>query len=124
MMRYQIRFHLGKGQHYQHWQVKSLAGVRYYDPDKVSLTLLDCQLRNQPGTAKRIFDGENKKVCAWIDCNDFTVGNPTELEGSQVAYNPRVSPHWRDSAGKNIDGMRLEVLRTKSRSVFSNEGGE
>lgn len=118
-MRFQVRFHLGKGKHYQHWQVKCGAGVRYYDPAEVSLTMLDCQLRNQPGMAKRIFDGANKSVCAWIDCNELMIDSPEGTPpGLPVFYDPRVAPHWRNLTGGNIDGMRLEVLRTKSRSVF------
>lgn len=118
MMRYQVRFHLGAGKNYQHWQVKSLAGVQYHDPSKVSLTMLDCQLRNQPGVAKRIHGGGNKSVCAWIDCNDVIVGYRDKKPGGrEVFYNPKVAPNWRDSAGKNVDGLRLESLVTSGRRV-------
>ena len=123
MMRYQVRFHLGRGKHYQHWQVKSLGGVHYHDPNKVSLTMLDCQLRNQRGTARKIFDGANKSVCAWIDCNELIVGSPKgEPSGLPVSYNPRVAPYWRSGTGGNIDGMKIDVLRTEGRSVLATGG--
>jgi hypothetical protein len=118
MKRYQVRFHLAKGENHGKWQVKSMAGVRYYDPAAVSLTLLDCQLRNQPATAKKVYDGANKSVCAWIDCNEVLTAAPHTPPGLPVSYDPRVAPHWRNLTGGNIDGMSLSVLRTVSKSVF------
>jgi hypothetical protein len=124
MKRYQVRFHLGKGENHGKWQVKSMAGVRYYDPATVSLTLLDCQLRNQRGTAQKIFDGANKDVCAWVDCNDLLVDGATEVHGVPVSYNPRVAPHWRNGAGENIDGKRIGLLRSNGRQLVNVERGE
>ncbi len=122
MMRYQIRFHLGAGENYGKWQVKCSAGVRYFDPAKVSLTMLDCQLRNQPATAKKVYDGANKSVCAWVDCNELLVSGPVEMAGVPVSYNPKVAPHWRNLSGQNIDGKRIEVLRSIGRQmVFTGE---
>lgn len=118
MMRYQVRLHLGKGEHFGHWQVKCGAGVRYYDPAKASLTMLDCQLRNQPGTAKKIHDGGNKSVCAWVDCNELLVSGPVEMAGIRISYNPRVAPYWRNLAGQCIDNKRVDVLRTIGREVI------
>lgn len=121
-MRYQVRFHLGKGDHYQQWQVKQGSIVRYYDPAHYTLTLLDCLLRNQPAAAARIHGGENKKVCAWVECNDVIAHEPTNPVGLPVSYNPRVAPHWRNMAGMNIDGKRIEVLRSNGRQlVFTGE---
>jgi len=118
MKRYQVRFHLGAGKHCGAWQVKSMAGVRYYDPATVSLTLLDCQLRNHPSTAGKIHAGAKKAVCAWIDCNEVLTAAPHTPAGLPVSYDPRVAPHWRNLTGGNIDGMSLSVLRTVSKSVF------
>ena len=117
MMRFQVRFHLGRGKHFGWWQVKSLAGVRYY-PTTAKLTMLDCQLRNQRGAARRIHAGEDKKVCAWIDCNEVLVeASGTPATGLPVSFNPRVAPHWRNYRGADIDGRRIEVLRTNGREV-------
>lgn len=112
MKRYEVRLHLGKGENYGKWQVKSMAGVRYYDPATVSLTLLDCQLRNQRGTAQKIFDGANKDVCAWVDCNEVLVEGPSTPTGLPVSYNPRIAPHWRSFCGENIDGKGFNLLRS------------
>lgn len=124
-MRYEVRFHLGKGKNYAKWQVKSAAGVQYYDPSEVSLTLLDCQLRNQPAAARKIYEGANKNVCAWIDCNEVFVSGVVDaavlqkLGGIPVRYNPKVAPYWRNFAGEKIDGVRAEVLRTRGRTVLA-----
>jgi hypothetical protein len=118
-MRYQIRFHLGKGEHFGKWQVKSAVGVRYYDPASVSLTLLDCQLRNHPGTARKIHAGAHKKVCAWVEANDVLVSGPVEMAGVSVSYNPKVAPHWRNQSGECIDNKRIEVLRSIGRQMIS-----
>ena len=118
MMRYQVRFHLGKGANYGKWQVKQGSLVRYYDPAHYSLTLLDCHLRNHPKTAAKIHDGANKKVCCWVDCNEVIAHEPINPIGVPVSYNPRVAPYWRNVAGDNIDGKRIEVLRSNGRQLF------
>ena len=118
MMRYQVRFHLGKGPNFGHWQVKGPGGIQYHDPATTSLTMLDCQLRNQRGTAERIHGGEHKKVCAWVDCNEVLVTGRQSPIGVPVMFDPRVAPHWRNRDGRNIDGTRPEVLRTEGRRVL------
>ena len=118
MMRYQVRFHLGAGENFGKWQVKCLAGVLYFDPAKVSLTMLDCQLRNQRGTAQKVHDGANKSVCAWVDCNELLVEGPVEMAGITVAYNPKIAPYWRNLAGECIDNKRADVLRTVGKQVI------
>jgi hypothetical protein len=102
--------------------VKGPGGIQYHDPAKVSLTLLDCQLRNQPATAKKVYEGANKSVCAWVDCNDLLVDGATEVHGVPVSYNPRVAPHWRGEAGENIDGKRIGLLRSNGRQLFFTGG--
>lgn len=118
MMRYQVRFHLGKGENFGKWQVKGPGGIQYHDPAKATLTMLDCQLRNQRGTAQKVHDGANKSVCAWVDCNELMVSGPVEMLGVPVSYNPRVAPYWRNFSGQNIDNRRIEVLRSIGRQVI------
>ena len=59
-----VRFHLAKGEHYRHWQVKRGAEVHYYDPAQYNLILWGCRLRNHAKTAQKIHDGANKSV--WL----------------------------------------------------------
>jgi hypothetical protein len=114
-----VRFHLGLGKHYMHWQVRHHGGVSYFDPDEYSLTLAPCRLRSQSGTARRIHCGANKSVCAWIDCKCVRIdrGVACTFGGVSVAYDPRVAPHWRDSLGNNIDGHRYRVIATAGRKL-------
>ena len=115
-----VRFHLGKGRHFGHWQVRSGLSVRYHDPAEASLVLRGCRLVNSPGVAKRIHGGAHKTPCAWIECESIEARPPQEFDGEPVRYNPRVAPHWiyRDS---NADGTAFAVLRTSGRSVLAKE---
>ncbi len=119
-MQHQVRFHLGKGENCGKWQVKGPGGIQYHDPAKVSLTMLDCQLRNQRGTAQKVYDGANKSVCAWVDCNELLVSGPqTEMAGIPLFYNPKVAPYWRNCWQDNIDGMRTEVIRSSGKMLLA-----
>ena len=60
---YRVRFHLAKGEHFMHWQVKNLdtKEVNYYDPaDQPNLS--NCTLKIR-GRQLKIHAGENKRVC-------------------------------------------------------------
>jgi hypothetical protein len=117
MHKFKVRFHLGQGEHFQHWQVSQGGTTYYLDPNRVSLTMVGCKLRNHPATAQKIHDGAHKKVCAWIDCEELEVTEPDSHVGLPISYNPRVAPHWRNIGGRNIDGMDCPVLRTNGRQV-------
>ena len=96
---YKVRFHLARGKHYQHWQVKDKDGNNeYYDPAEVTLIMKDCNLHNQPNASKKIFyQAENKRPCAWIKCKTIEVISTEKLPFSEyeLAYNPRKSFCWR-----------------------------
>lgn len=119
MKRFQVRFHLGAGEHFGHWQIKGPGGVQYRDPAACDLLLLDCQLRNHRGTAERIHAGDHKKVCAWIDCSEVivTVPGPKPV-GLSIHYDPRVAPHWRNFRGADCDNIATTVIRSSGKSLF------
>jgi hypothetical protein len=113
---FKVRFHLGRGQHFRHWQVCSRHGVEYFDPDLVRLTLLDCRLVNQRRLAERIWLGAPKGVCAWVQCRQFLVVPEdtyvgTEWVEREIQFNPRLRPYWCDM-GQVADGREYPVLRT------------
>lgn len=121
-----VRFHLGRGKHYQHWQIRHPDGrVEYADPGKVCLYLGGCRLRNHRSTAKRIHAGADKKVCAWVDARYASIlpihagESAARLPGESLAFNPRVAPHWTDSEGRDIDGMEYDSIATIGRSLRS-----
>lgn len=130
---YRIRFHLQKGEHFQHWQIKDCDSgeVLFFDPATHLIHAEGCRLRNQPATANKIFQGADKTVCAWVDADRIHVTNTgrhgynaeyeANLRGTnppKVSYNPKVSPNWRNASGDNIDGATFRELMFCNRSVF------
>jgi hypothetical protein len=122
---YQVRFNLGKGDKFMKWKVTNPDGtVEYYEPSEVQVRMFDCFLRNQKGTAEKIFNGANKTVCAWVECDDVVV-MPVEEElvsemeeFTRVSYNPRVAPNWV-CQGENADGEKLNVIVSEDRGLYT-----
>ena len=124
---YKIRFHLAKGDHYMHWQIKTpiedgRESVLYYDPSMINLRMLNCKLVNQSSTAKKIFKGDNKSVCAWIECEDYEIIHKNELwkEAHQLRFNPRVLPFWHVPSREyhNLDGCFIKKICTNGKQTW------
>lgn len=121
MTKTKVRFHLAQGPNFKNWQVKCGDSVEYYDPSLVRLHMKVCKLRNQPATAKKIFAGDNKTVCAWIEC-DKVVVVPASVEGVPkvsdfLYYNPKKNPYWHDPQGNNRDSDVFDNLITQGQLV-------
>ena len=127
--KWKVRFHLGKGQHFRHFQVTSPEGERtFYDPENYYLTMENARLYNNCKVAEQIYNGRNKTVCSWIACDSVQVEsimsylfspknidlNPSNVE---LKYNPRVNPHWLEN-GKNVDSKSYPRLFTIDERVF------
>ena len=128
MKRYRVRFHLAKGDNYMKWQVfdKKRGTKKYYEPDAYSIQMLDCKLGNQPATAKRIFNGENKTVCAWVECEniaiwdaDYSMKSYSIDDMTHYKYNPRKNPHWFTDTHDNMDGKKFNVMMTYGRKIYA-----
>jgi hypothetical protein len=120
-MKAKVRFHLARGQNYMRWQVKQGDSVQYYDPEDVILEMHEATLRNQRKTAERIMDGENKTVCAWVECESIRV-NPCvpdtyPLVKDFAHYNPRRRPYWHDSKKNNLDNSKYKALATYGKLI-------
>lgn len=117
---FKVRFHLAKGKNFRKWQIKSKSEVSYYDPDEVQLILTNCILRNHPKTAKQIFDGSNKTVCAWIECLDYAVLNQICMINEQniLQYNPRIMPCWRNVDNQNMDNHDFKKIVSSGRHLY------
>ena len=118
-MNWKIRFNLGRGENFMKWRITDTRNNEsfYLDPEMYTLTIKDCKLRNQKGTAKKIHEGSNKSVCAWIDCEDILAGGPRDVEGQLIRYNPRVTPKWMlDQI--DVDGCEFEKLLTDGKNVI------
>lgn len=122
MKRYKVRFHLANGDNYMKWQVFDLQeGTKdYFDPDSNSIIMRNCKLGNQPKTAQRIYDGENKTVCAWVACDDVRVVDASPIKASMThyKYNPKKNPHWHTDTLKNADNLTFKVMITHKRKVY------
>ena len=122
---YHVRFHLGRGANYMKWQVKDSNGVvRYYDPDSVRLVMLNAKLHNRPNVAKKICEGANKTVCAWVECE--WVGVVSEMDSkvpygkNAILYNPKKAPNWTNKQGENLDGKHFHTIISNQKFLFTN----
>ena len=126
--KYQVRFHLAKGENYMKWQVKNLSNgeVSFYDPEQYQVVMYDCILKNQKTTAKKINCGANKTVCAWIRAGHVVIrnlGSQSEYPYGityEVSYNPRVNPFWRNFQGIDVDNTEWGEILTANRKLFIN----
>lgn len=124
MKRFKVRFHLARGKNYMHWQVHDTMNnyKEYINPKKARLVMSDCQLRNHSKTSRKIYEGMNKTVCAWIECDMveyITKFAPLEEDlGPRITYNPRVHPHWQMEDDDNVDYENFKQLGTDNKRLF------
>ena len=125
MKRYRVRFHLARGDNYMKWQVfdKQQNTKDYFDPNSKSIFMKNCEPGNHATTAKKIYDGENKTVCAWVSCDDYQVWDNDRFTLSTNAmthykYNPKKNPHWFTDNHDNRDGLKLDTMITQKRAVY------
>lgn len=113
-----VRFNLGAGKNFKKWKVQWDTGaVAYLEPDHVSLVMRGCKLKNRPTSARRIFEGHEKFVCAWIECSSIEIKDPIPVDGPQAKYNPRRQPNWTVNESI-VDGASFEQLVTNGRNVY------
>ena len=121
MNRIKVRFHLAAGENFRKWQIKQGETVSFYSPDEVHIVMEGCKLRNHLNVAKRIFDGGNKEVCAWVECDHVAIKKRGELavdKGSPVSYNPRIAPYWVDSFGLNADDLCCPIIVSEGSKLY------
>lgn len=108
---YKIRFNLARGKYYRHWQIKKDKEVLYFNPLNCSLQFYNCILKSYTGTAEKIFEGGNRKPCAWLVCEKFEVtDNNSQPKEKEILFNPKLAPYWRDSNQKNIDNTEYKKI--------------
>jgi len=121
MANIKVRFNLSRGKNYMKWKIAYPDGnIEYLDPNKVDLLMKKCKLRNSIKTAQKIFDGENKTVCAWILCDDVIISDNLEEsldENERLRYNPRVKPNW-DFRDVNVDGKQFCVIESRGSKLY------
>lgn len=115
-----IRFNLGRGENYLKWQVTYPDGdIIYYKPAEVQLVMTECVFKNHKKTAQKIYDGQNKSVCAWILCKEIEIKTIDFIkdETNKVTYNPRVQPNWMYD-GEVFDNITSPQLHTIDSGVY------
>ena len=128
---WKVRFHLGKGENFMKWRIENVETkeVTFHSPKEVMISMIDCKLHNHKGTAKKINEGQNKTVCAWImgkNVNVIASQNYSfekfiqEESMTNVAqYNPRVTPYWRDQDDNNIDKHEYSFMLTDGTKLLT-----
>lgn len=119
---YKIRFHLGRGENYQHWQIAKYPTSIYLNPFNSNLILKDCTLKNNSKISERIFNGENKTVCSWITCEilDFVLNSNFDKKlYKRIFYNPRKAPYWTDLENNNLDGFKFDFIRSIGKDLYA-----
>ncbi len=121
MYRYEVRFTLIRGQNYMTLQVKDKykGSVINLPPEEVQLRLTNCKLVNRANQARKIYEGANKQVVAWISCASYEVLTKPVPCTSPVLYNPRLAPNWRDLEGRNLDGQIYKQLTSVGRVFYA-----
>jgi hypothetical protein len=121
MAKIKVRFNLSRGKNYMKWKIAHPDGeIEYLDPDGFNLLMKKCNLRNSTKTAQKIFDGENKSVCAWILCDSVIISERQKEpldEDSRLRYNPKINPNW-DFRGINVDGKQFGVIESRGSKLY------
>jgi hypothetical protein len=116
-----VRFNLGKGPNFMKWKIQYPDGrVDYKDPSKTQLVLENCILKNHQGVAKRIHEGGNKTVCAWVLCKKVhfkKIKLDDGIEKRKVQYNPRHLPFWIYK-GDIVDGMEFDRICSQDKALY------
>ena len=125
---YKIRFHLGRGDNFMKWQVKTLVSdgsdlIQYFEPEKYQLAMFDAKLRVQTGTAKKIHEGACKTVCAWVECKELQILGSADfikpnVSDFYVRFNPRRNPEWVDMHDNIMSNEEYSLLVSQDRSLF------
>jgi hypothetical protein len=127
----EVRFHLSRGEHYMHWQVKVKQGretvdVYYYNPFEYQLEMRGCRLVNRPNKAKQVFEAGVHDVSGWVRCDEVMLRKefhpilPVDnLE--KLYYNPIRDPYWRRESDCNEfiwDNSEYATLLTNGKQVY------
>lgn len=123
----EVRFHLGSGPNYLHWQVKVKQGsktvdVYYYDPAKYQLEMIGCKLINKVNKAKKVHAAGKKDVSGWVRCDEVMINNEVGVDNlEKLYYNPIRDPMWRresDCGEFSWDNSEYTTLITQGKQVY------
>ena len=105
------------------WKVEyTSSDVEYLDPNKVTIRMYNCDLRNNRKSAMEIHSGANKKVCSWVLCESIEIneiGNKYLPDEEEIRYNPRILPYWTHK-GANVDGGKFNLIESYGNKLYRN----
>lgn len=112
-----VRFNLSRGKNYMKWKIEYPDGTKeYLSPTEYQLVLHNALLKNYKTLAKRIFDGGEKVVCAWVMCESIEIIREAPFkqfdnkdQSNKLNYNPRVTPNWV-LKGYDVDGFEFNKV--------------
>jgi hypothetical protein len=118
-----VRFNLGRGANYKKWKIIYPEGlIVYHNPNEVQLILKTCRLINQKNQSKKIFDGANKSVCAWVLCEEIEIhyGKPFNVsDNPEIRFNPRIKPNWVVDGVESDNLLIREVVTDENKLYLS-----
>ena len=124
---YEVRFHLGRGENYMHWQVKAMCGSSkldefYYNPNEYQLEMIGCKLISNTNKAKKVHAAGKKDVSGWVECDEVMINNLIEIDNfEKLYYNPIRDPYWRRESDCNEfiwDNSEYATLITNGKQVY------
>ena len=122
---YKVRFHLGAGVHFKHWQIRMVVKgqrdkVEYFNPEIVQLELVDCTLRSNTRIAKKVLKEQVRDVCGWVECQRFTQeANISVQELPRVVYDPKINPYWKiDGDSDNYEMIRVNTVVSGGKRLY------
>ena len=114
-----IRFNLMRGKNFKKWAIYENGKKSYIKPEDYDLTLINCTLKNNFEKAKKIFEGQDKDVCAWIECEKIIKSKKATINlENQIRYNPKIKPFWRNRKEEKIDGLFFEKIVTCGKQLY------
>lgn len=120
--RIKVRFNLSRGVNYLKWKVEYPDRTVYLSPTDNQLIMKSCQLKNYKKVAQRIFDGQNKQVCAWVLCEDIEIINKDmqqfDVHCDRIKYNPRVQPNWLLN-GELVDNDYFKLIGSVDYGLYT-----
>ena len=123
----EVRFHLGKGEHFRHWQIKVMQGRKkvdeyYYNPGHYQLVMIGCKLVNNLKKAQKVHKAGKKDVAGWVECEEVQINNEIGIDNlEKLYYNPIRDPQWRresDCGEFAWDDSQYATLITQDRQVY------
>ena len=123
----EVRFHLSRGVHYLHWQVKVMrdskkVDVYYVNPDEYQLEMIGCKLANRPNKAKQVFEAGVHDVSGWVKCDEVRPVRDVSVDSlEKLYYNPIKDIRWRresDCGEFAWDNYEFGTLITNGKQVY------